>query len=77
MENNMQLSELREIAKERGLKNISKLKKDELIELLKNTPEEIETVKVEEKTIATEVEDVEDKEDFISGNRCIQSYWRK
>ena len=54
----MQLSELREIAKERGLKNISKLK-------------------VEEKTIATEVEDVEDKEDFISGNRCIQSYWRK
>ena len=35
MENNMQLSELREIAKERGLKNISKLKKDELIENLK------------------------------------------
>ena len=50
---------------------------EELIELLKNTSEEAETVKVEEKTIATEVEDVEDKEDFISGNRCIQSYWRK
>ena len=34
---NMQLSELRELAKEKGLKNISKLKKDELINLLKES----------------------------------------
>lgn len=39
MDNNMQLAELRKIAKERGIKNISKLKKDELIELLKSTEE--------------------------------------
>lgn len=36
----MQLSELRELAKEKGLKNISKLKKDELISLLKEKIEE-------------------------------------
>lgn len=39
MDSNMQLAELRNLAKERGLKNISKLKKDELIEMLKNTEE--------------------------------------
>ena len=37
MDSNMQLTELRKIAKERGLKNISKLKKDELLELLNKT----------------------------------------
>ena len=36
---NKSLLELREIAKERGLKNISKLKKEELIELLKKSDE--------------------------------------
>ena len=36
MDSSMQLTELRKIAKERGIKNISKLKKDELIELLNN-----------------------------------------
>ena len=37
MDNSMQLTELRKIAKERGLKNISKLKKNELLELLNET----------------------------------------
>jgi len=46
MYNNMQLTELRKIAKEKGLKNISKLKKEELIKLLEETEE---TVVVEEK----------------------------
>ena len=37
------LAELKEIAKERGIKNISKLKKSELIEeLVKNEPKKIE-----------------------------------
>ena len=68
MDNNMQLSELREIAKERGLKNISKLKKDELLELLNNSTEKVET----EKTKVVETEEIlEDKEDFVSGNRSI------
>jgi len=58
MEENMQLSELRNLAKERGLKNISKLKKDELIELLKSTEE---NVKDEE----------EAKDEFVSGNRSV------
>ena len=59
MDKGMQLSELREIAKERGLKNISKLRKDELIELLNNLeieesqkktkePEKVENVRKEE-----------------------------
>ena len=37
MESKISLVELRKIAKEKGLKNISKLKKDELIQLLKET----------------------------------------
>ena len=41
--NDMTLVELKEIAKERGIKNISKLKKQELIEeLIKTTPNKIE-----------------------------------
>ena len=40
MDNTMQLPELRKLAKERGLKNISKLKKNELIELLEQTNED-------------------------------------
>ena len=47
MDNNLQLAELRKIAKEKGLKNISKLKKDELIEVLTNLEKE------EENTIET------------------------
>ena len=35
MYDNMQLAELRKVAKEMGLKNITKLKKSELIEVLK------------------------------------------
>ncbi len=37
------LSELREIAKSFGIENFSKLKKDELIELIKNNPENIKS----------------------------------
>ncbi len=40
MDSTMQLAELRKIAKERGLKNISKLKKDELIELLETAEQD-------------------------------------
>ncbi len=47
MDNNLQLAELRKIAKEKGLKNISKLKKDGLIEVLTNLEKE------EENTIET------------------------
>lgn len=65
----MQLPELRELAKERGLKNISKLKKSELIELLKaeegqQTPEKV-AVREEIK------EEKEEKEKFVGGNRSI------
>ena len=41
MDSSMQLTELRKIAKEKGLKNISKLKKDELLELLNNEENEL------------------------------------
>ena len=37
---NMTLSELKDKAKEQGLKNISKLKKEEIIELLSASPED-------------------------------------
>ncbi len=52
MDINMQLPELRKIAKERGLKNISKLKKNDLIELLQQTEEKSEEKTVSEKTTA-------------------------
>lgn len=61
MENNMQLPELRKLAKEKGLKNISKLKKDELIELLNK--EEQTKEKVED-----DIQMEEAKDDFVSGN---------
>lgn len=54
MDSSMQLTELRKLAKERGLKNISKLKKDELLELLnseesnENLEENIEQIKPQE-----------------------------
>lgn len=56
MENNLQLVELRKIAKEKGLKNVSKLKKDELIELLNNL-EEGEKIIENKETIKTEVKE--------------------
>lgn len=46
MDSRTQLTELRKIAKERGLKNISKLKKDELLELLNSTDNEEKEEKV-------------------------------
>lgn len=62
MDDNMQLVELRQIAKDKGLKNISKLKKSELIELL----EDYEKDKQVEEDITNE-----EKEEFVSGNRRI------
>ena len=56
MDNSMQLSELRKIAKERGLKNISKLKKDELIELLDNSENEDVEKNVQEDNVLREDE---------------------
>ncbi len=47
--NEMSLMDLRELAKEKGLKNISKLKKDELIKLLDSQNEAPSEIKVEEK----------------------------
>ncbi len=47
MDSSMQLTELRKIAKERGLKNISKLKKNELLELLNETEGNTNLEKVE------------------------------
>ena len=83
MYDNMQLTELRKIAKEKGLKSITKLKKDELIELLKNTENEDkneETLKAED--IQTGQADLQSqksekeipKEKFVGGNRSLQSY---
>ena len=54
MYDNMQLTELRKVAKEKGLKNISKLKKEELIELLKNSETE-DNAKEEKKEKVAEV----------------------
>ena len=60
MDSSMQLTELRKLAKEKGLKNISKLKKDELIELLNNEEknvvieEKIDDAKVQEKETSTQ-----------------------
>lgn len=89
MIDNMQLSELRERAKEKGLKNISKLKKAELIELLKTVEKKSntdETAKIEFKSkkktedreeaqvILEEDDKDEEKEEFISRKWCIQGY---
>ncbi len=69
MDDNMQLSELRNLAKEKGIKNISKLKKQELIDLLKD----LENNEINEKDTKIETSDIQDdvdikKDDFVSGN---------
>ncbi len=48
--NEMSLIDLRELAKEKKLKNISKLKKDELIDLLKSSIEESSDIPVAQET---------------------------
>ena len=54
------LAELREIAKEKGITNISKLKKDELIELLeKEETKKVEDIKQNDKTYKVTNEDDE------------------
>ena len=74
MDSSMQLSELRKIAKEKGLKNISKLKKEELLELLNGTEN---NEKVNEKSVKknTEIEDeeIETSSQNSNGGR-IQSH---
>ena len=64
----MQLPELRKIAKEKGIKNVTKLKKNELIELLKDTEKETNVVEQEN---SSKEEVKENKEEFVSGNRSI------
>lgn len=64
----MQLSELRKIAKDKGLKNISKLKKNELIELLEGIKEDKQA---EDISLIEEKTDKDEKEKFVSGNRSI------
>lgn len=63
----MQLPELRKLAKEKGIKNVSKLKKNELIELLQENENEDTAAKSEANMEIKE----EAKEDFVSGNRSI------
>ena len=50
------LVELRQLAKEKGIKNVSKLKKDELITILSNNKNETETVKNADKVEAQSVQ---------------------
>ena len=71
----MQLSELRQIAKERGLKNISKLKKDELFELLRRNElgldmedKSEEIIEEKDELFENDAEFVNKKEEFVSGN---------
>ena len=79
MYDNMQLAELRKIAKERGLKSITKLKKNELIELLKSTENnkneeinEVEDVKVGQADFQEQKDEQEmPKEKFVGGNRSL------
>ena len=47
---NCTLVELRQLAKEKGVKNVSKLKKEELVELLSNSTLEESNNQTEEKT---------------------------
>ncbi len=72
MDNNMQLVELRKIAKEKGLKNISKLKKNELIEALNELESTSKNDEKEEKKVENvEAEDIiraESKEDISNQN---------
>ena len=62
MEDNMQLPELRKLAKDNGIKNVSKLKKSELIELLQDIKED---KPLEEKLEKSTYEE-EEKEEFVS-----------
>lgn len=61
MEDNMGLTELRSLAKEMGLKNISKLKKNELAQLIKDTKEDKPLIDQSESSIIKE-----DKDEFVS-----------
>lgn len=63
MEDNIGLTELRSLAKEMGLKNLSKLKKSELIELIEENKKD--------KLIDEDTTVKEEKEEFISRKWCI------
>ncbi len=67
MENleNYTLVELRQLAKEKGIKNVSKLKKEELIEYLTNI--QGETALQSEEEVSTEIPKTEEKVDTNSG----------
>ena len=59
------LVELRQLAKEKGIKNVSKLKKEELIEYLTNI--QGETALQSEEEVSTEIPKKEEKVDNNSG----------
>ena len=56
------LVELRQFAKEKGIKNVSKLKKDELIIVLKQILNIDENTKMKEEIIEPETMEIEEKE---------------
>ena len=55
---NMTLLELRNFAKEKNIKNISKLKKEELISLLKQIEKSSEPVKEKTKIKSDEIKEI-------------------
>ena len=59
------LLELKELAKEKGIKNISKLKKEELIECLSNEIENIKTISSED-NVESERYKITNEDDFIA-----------
>lgn len=60
--NELTLAELKELAKENNIKNISKLKKDELIIVLKQILNIDENTKMKEEIIEPETMEIEEKE---------------
>ena len=75
---NMTLLELRNFAKERNIKNISKLKKEELIELLRQIEKSSEPVKIVEKdenlNESKEIRYDEDDEEQLEVNDAVIDY---
>ena len=60
------LAQLRQLAKEKGIKNVSKLKREELYEILKK--DEQEDAKMQEETNDVNFQDSDNKEDTDTDN---------
>ncbi len=65
------LVELRQLAKEKGIKNVSKLKKEELITELSKEDNNVQTSEVEVAEINEENESEEEKHDEV---RIVEGY---